>query len=487
MDAGYPPEFFRAAVESSTVAFVVLDHDGVIRYHTGEAARLLERAGAELLGRRLAGMLEDDESAAAEAYVRRIAALDPGRSVFFAARCVLSDGDDRWIEFTGVNLLQHPDVRGLVVNLADRTEQHRLATEATTDPLTGLANRRAVMRRLERHEGDVLMFVDIDYFKAINDIHGHAFGDQVLVVVARRLQNVFGVTALIGRMGGDEFVVILPQSAVERAWPLAEKALAAIRVPIGENALRLTASIGITENQRGDADAATARADTALYRAKATGRGRICAPADEEPVWAERRRANPSALEDALRQEAQLKSQIAQLTEVSRRDDRTGLLNDDAYKADVVAIDTLARQDGRGYALALCDIDYFGKYNNMYSYDAGNGVLKAVAGALHSACRPGDLVYRWGGEELVVVLQDADVADASALAERLRVAVEELDIRHDNRPAPNCVTISVGVAALDADRHQSAQDLFNEANRHLRHAKDAGRNRVNPPAPQSLS
>ena len=165
-------------------------------------------------------------------------------------------------------------------------------------------------------------------------------------------------------------------------------------------------------------------------------------------------------------------------TAQNRTDARTGLLNAAAFETDIAAIDGRARCDGATYAIALCDIDHFGPYNNRYLYHNGNIVLRRVAEALSAACRPGDVVYRYGGEELAVVLPDTELRDAAALAERLRRAVQELGIPHENRPPPHLVTITAGVAALDVERHRTPEDLVVAANRRLRVAKDGGRNRV---------
>jgi diguanylate cyclase (GGDEF)-like protein len=99
-----------------------------------------------------------------------------------------------------------------------------------------------------------------------------------------------------------------------------------------------------------------------------------------------------------------------------------------------------ARREGRPYAIALCDVDHFGRYNNRYLYHNGNRVLRELADAMSAVCRPLDVVFRYGGEELAVVLPDTELCDAATLAERLRCAVEELQIPHDNRPPPHHVT-----------------------------------------------
>jgi diguanylate cyclase (GGDEF)-like protein len=415
------------------------------------------------------------------AYVRRLASDAAHHVLSLEASCILADGDERWVRIDGVNLLEDADVHGLVLSLVDTTDKRReleqLIRDSAIDRLTGLGNRRALQQALERLEAGTIVLIDVDLFKAVNDTYGHLVGDQVLTTVAGRLEGAFGTTGSVYRVGGDEFVAVLPRTPLETAWGLAETALVSLGAPIGEEALHITASIGIAQSDVGGHDEVLARADAAMYTAKATRRGTIVI-AEPEPVeLLSRRRAAHQAVRHS---EAQLMSEIVRLEEASRRDDRTGLLNAAAYEADIVGVDALARQDGTGYAVALCDIDYFGAYNKRYLFEPANLVLRRVADALRAVCRPGDLVYRWGGEELVVVLPNTRLPDAAALGERLRAAVEALAVPHENRPPPNQLTISVGVAAFDREQHEGPADVFAAANEQLLVAKSLGRNLVQP-------
>lgn len=164
---------------------------------------------------------------------------------------------------------------------------------AETDPLTGLPNRRAGLRRLQemfaaaRREGTGLSvaFVDIDHFKSINDHHGHDAGDQVLVAAAQALRGAVRGASQAARMGGEEFLVLLPgvsaASAVQRMENLRSR-LAARAGTLGFDGLVLTASIGVTSLRRDDTDAAALlrRADAAMYAAKQGGRDRVELAAD---------------------------------------------------------------------------------------------------------------------------------------------------------------------------------------------------------------
>ncbi len=173
-----------------------------------------------------------------------------------------------------------------------RTNFHMSLEMAVTDPLTGLHNRRYMMGHLDTLMENAttsskplsLLIVDIDFFKAVNDTHGHDAGDVVLKEFANRLEgNVRGVD-LSCRFGGEEFVVVMPDTDVNAASMVAERIreqVAAQPFKIGESdddRLELTISIGVAttaEDGVGDADQLLQRADKALYRAKDEGRNRV--------------------------------------------------------------------------------------------------------------------------------------------------------------------------------------------------------------------
>jgi two-component system cell cycle response regulator len=179
---------------------------------------------------------------------------------------------------------------------SDRLRQNlQLSLEmAITDQLTGLFNRRYMARHLDMQLKNALdakkplsfLIMDIDYFKSINDAHGHAVGDEVLRGFASRLKaNVRGID-LACRYGGEEFVVIMPETDVAFAYAVAERLrqnVADVPFPIStsDKALTVTVSIGVTSIERPDdtADTILKRADQALYRAKRDGRNRVVSEA----------------------------------------------------------------------------------------------------------------------------------------------------------------------------------------------------------------
>jgi diguanylate cyclase (GGDEF)-like protein len=171
---------------------------------------------------------------------------------------------------------------GLAVAAADARAQ--LATLATTDHLTGLGNRRAFDERLsaeveraQRHGRPLgLVMIDIDRFKEVNDAHGHALGDTVLVELARRLRAAARHGETVARIGGEEFAWILPESDGDAALAAAERVRAAVARDPFPGAGPLTASAGVCDLETAGSGAELLRlADAALYQAKARGRDRV--------------------------------------------------------------------------------------------------------------------------------------------------------------------------------------------------------------------
>jgi diguanylate cyclase (GGDEF)-like protein len=176
----------------------------------------------------------------------------------------------------------------LVINLDEA--QRRLKQLASTDELTGLRNRRHIIARLdEEFERAVrldqplcVLMLDLDFFKKINDTWGHPFGDHVLKWVANRMNEVVRAYDIVGRIGGEEFLIISPGTTLDEAIVLAERLRETIEqetIRHGEVAITLTISAGIALMDKGDinGDDLIRRADAALYRAKQAGRNRVVA------------------------------------------------------------------------------------------------------------------------------------------------------------------------------------------------------------------
>ena len=156
---------------------------------------------------------------------------------------------------------------------------------ATTDPLTGLFNRRTILERGEQCQLNAqrygtpysLIIVDVDHFKSINDRFGHDRGDQVLKAVVQRIQSGLRDTDTLARWGGEEFIVLSPQSTCEGANLLAERLRQILADSPIEAVGLVTASFGVAGYVAGDTlDTLVKRADAGLYAAKHAGRNRVC-------------------------------------------------------------------------------------------------------------------------------------------------------------------------------------------------------------------
>jgi len=169
-----------------------------------------------------------------------------------------------------------------------RETQEKLEKLANVDPLTGLLNRRAILNKLEesikhsrRYETNLsVIMLDIDHFKEINDSWGHFVGDHVLKRIALFLQRKIRDTDVAGRLGGDEFLIVLPKAIMSPALTAAERirenlANTKMRNLIGD-VFSITVSQGVASYKPGDSvSSLVSRADAAMYRAKQNGRNRV--------------------------------------------------------------------------------------------------------------------------------------------------------------------------------------------------------------------
>lgn len=166
------------------------------------------------------------------------------------------------------------------------TLQRELIRLATTDPLTGVSNRRGFFeeaseacRQAKRGSSVSAILIDIDHFKEVNDLYGHSTGDEAIRAIAREAQTD---EAVVGRLGGDEFSILLKGRSLSAATTIAEglqRRFAALRLKTPEGLTTLTCSLGVSELEPNDTvDDLIGRADLALYKAKEEGRNRVATP-----------------------------------------------------------------------------------------------------------------------------------------------------------------------------------------------------------------
>jgi diguanylate cyclase (GGDEF)-like protein/PAS domain S-box-containing protein len=263
-------ERFEALVQDSTDVILVVGTAGHITSASTAVLRIMGYRPNDLIGTRYRDLIHPDDHAdldfdkAAEVRVRH------------------ADGGWHWHDVNARDLSANPAVAGFVVNHRDvserRTFQERLVYEASHDALTALANRAELLRVLEYQlgaaaSGVAVLYLDLDGFKQVNDTYGHEAGDALLVSVAGSMQRSVLGADTAGRLGGDEFGVVLTQvRSADDAVAVARRILAELAQPVPFNGgvLQPRASIGIAlaAGRPLATDELLHRADTAMYHAK---------------------------------------------------------------------------------------------------------------------------------------------------------------------------------------------------------------------------
>jgi diguanylate cyclase (GGDEF)-like protein/PAS domain S-box-containing protein len=276
----------RLVFEKADTGILVLDESGAVQSCNPAFVRILGAEAAEpnvlladLLaphGARIARLIEESRASGQARDMDLECAAAPGRG-------------PTWVELS-VNPLGHNLLQGLLTDITERKRVEASARElASRDMVTGLLNRRGFDAALAnvlgaqglKHPIAVLQ-IDLDHFKAVNDTYGHEAGDRVLREVSNILERCVRRSDVVGRVGGDEFVVVLPGiESIDKAQDIAVTIISGVSVPIVIGAGRraeIGASIGIAFAEwPGESGASLLRrADAAMYSAKQAGRGRVC-------------------------------------------------------------------------------------------------------------------------------------------------------------------------------------------------------------------
>jgi diguanylate cyclase (GGDEF)-like protein/PAS domain S-box-containing protein len=285
-------EFDDGDVEALTTAsadmVTVATAEGIYRYVSPASLRLFLWDPVELVGRQQEQFAHPDDVQSMRIAARSSLMDDGFFTMTYRFRC--GDESYRWIEATyhRVEAGGESFVVGSVRDIAERKEADvQLQYRASTDPLTGVANRTVLMDRLQhalhrlgRSPGVLaVLFLDLDRFKVINDSLGHRVGDGVLMAMAERLLGFIRPADTLARLGGDEFVIVAEDLSDEReAVALGERIAEAGRIPfkIGAEEFVCTVSVGIatTIDAHHVPESLLQEADLALYRAKDMGRDR---------------------------------------------------------------------------------------------------------------------------------------------------------------------------------------------------------------------
>jgi len=286
----------RAMSQASHDALAMIDTEDRITFWNPAAEAMFGFTEAEVLGRKLHDIIvlpRDMEHAKAglARFARTGTGPILGRTMEMTA--LRKSGETFPVEraVSAFQLRGKWFAVGSMRDISARKEyEKRLNELATTDELTGLANRRFFMDQAEtqlkralryKHEFCFMMF-DLDHFKRINDTYGHAAGDVVLRTVAGTLSSVMRATDIYGRVGGEEFAVVMPETTIADARIVAERLrqqIAELRIETHGSVVWITASIGIAHLQPSatELSALMKNADTALYEAKHAGRNRVIA------------------------------------------------------------------------------------------------------------------------------------------------------------------------------------------------------------------
>lgn len=291
--------FLASAFDSFHDPFSILDREYRIIKLNDAYARLKGRPAGELEGKMCYRIFHNRSDACPECIVTKtLLSKDPCAQ---EKLIVLSDGSEAWVEIYTYPILDPSgNVTHVVEYSRDITDRRKSEEEkkqlikklnhlSTTDGLTGLLNRRALIDLLQheidragRYDKDLsLILCDVDKFKSINDSYGHTAGDLALRAVAEALRTSLRKADIVGRYGGDEFMIIMPETSLEGARILAEKILASVRdmdieLPGGVH-VHMTMSLGIADccSVEENIDTLVALADSALYASKEKGRNRI--------------------------------------------------------------------------------------------------------------------------------------------------------------------------------------------------------------------
>lgn len=290
----------RAFLDTTADGVIVIDNDGIVQEFNGGAADMLGYQPDDVIGQSVNCLMFDDEARAHDGHVQAIGSA--GIRTIGRLREVTARHKDGTAVPVEVRVSQTTVAGkrlhiGILRDVTVRKKlEQQLREQANTDALTGLMNRRSFLsaarkslQLAQRHQRPLsILLIDADHFKRINDTHGHGIGDAVLVRLAELVGGIMRETDRLGRIGGEEFAVLLPETAMEGAHLAAERILAVVRaarVDVGADTMvRFSVSIGAAtvkpETRTQTLEELMHEADIALYAAKGAGRDRFLHHAD---------------------------------------------------------------------------------------------------------------------------------------------------------------------------------------------------------------
>lgn len=281
---------YRAVVEDQTELICRFSRNYFLTFVNSAFARFFGQPPSAFLATGFLDLLPENQK---DVWINTLQNLTGDRSTnLHEHKVTRAEGKSAWLEWT-IHALFTPEGQVMEFQAVGRdiTERKILQEElhwlAITDPLTGINNRRwffhlgqTEINRARRHDRPMtILMMDIDFFKRINDRFGHAVGDEVLRLVADRCRTTIRDHDIIGRVGGEEFGFILPETNVQAGLDVAQRLvtnIAGLSLAAGEDRVSVTVSIGVAAMNSSEENFETLlnRSDAALYLAKAAGRNR---------------------------------------------------------------------------------------------------------------------------------------------------------------------------------------------------------------------
>lgn len=346
--------------------------------------------------------------------------------------------------------------------LAQAAEIRSQQSEARTDSLTGLHNRRAfdsaVLEGIARYrENDTpfsLMMLDVDHFKKFNDLHGHQAGDAVLKSVGDTLKAVLKHNDLPCRYGGEEFAIVMPNTTAQKGRIAAGRvrnAIGLMNVQFEGKALSVTASVGVAEIMHDDEVRLIRRADDAVYASKEAGRN--CGH------WHDGETCLPLAMPSPNQPDAPRKNDIAEPLSPSSTNVAARLPDKSVFSSELRRRISESHRFGVPLSVMYLRVKDHHELVETYGEAVGDLVLDSVVTFIQSAQREMDLLGVYDVGEFVVMLPGSSEPEATQVGRRLRTAISQCELPLGDAQ----VKLAVDQGVTDVQPNDEAQSMIRRA------------------------
>jgi len=288
-------EGYRALVHESNSIILCMNPKGQITFINKYAQDLFGYTEEELIGKNLIGTLTPEIESSGRNLTNLIKNIrnDPEKYTEYENENIKKNGETIWVNWSNKAVYDTQgnikEIRSIGNDITSRKKlEEDLRVMASIDQLTGVLNRRRLIeisqvefkKCQKTNQKLALLLIDIDRFKRVNDLYGHAVGDKALQNVATLCNKSLRKSDYMGRLGGEEFAILFPQTSLNEAEKMAERLRKSIEkapINIEEQKIKLTISIGVAAYKKEDEDITVLinRADQAMYQAKRSGRNRV--------------------------------------------------------------------------------------------------------------------------------------------------------------------------------------------------------------------